>query len=213
MTVKLYGFGTPNMTKVLLTASQAGITYEYIHLNPAAGEIKTPEHLACHPLGKIPTLEEDDFNLYESTAICRYLANVSDTDLYGGDLRRMALIDQWTDFMTHHVGKWIGVYFFQEVVQKRFFEKDIDLAAMEEAIGFLKEQLPVIEKQLAENQYLCGDGITIADTIAFCFFNIHEVTEFEFNNYPNITRWYDLIKSSPAYEQAFSHLDGGMIIH
>jgi glutathione S-transferase len=211
--MKLYGFGTPNMTKVLLTADQLGIDYEYVHLNPAAGEIKTPEHLSRHPLGKIPVLEHDGNYIYESAAICRYLANISDSDMYKGDAKQLALIDQWVDLLAHHIGKWIGVYFFQEVVQKSFFKKDIDQAAIEEAKGFLKEQLPVMEKQLANNKYLCGDKITIADTTAFALFNIQEVTAFEFNDYVNIQAWYKTIKASPAYEKAFANLEGKLIIH
>ncbi len=206
--MKLYGFGTPNMTKVLLTADQLGVEYEYVHLNPAAGEIKSPEHLARHPLGKIPVLEDDGHFIYESAAICRYLANVSDSDMY-----KVAAIDQWIDFMSHHIGKWIGVFFFQEVVQNRFFNKEIDEEAMQEARGFLNEQLPVMDNQLQDKQYLTGDKITIADTIAFAFLNIHEVTAFEFNEYANINRWYESIKSSPAYEKAFSNLEGNTIIH
>ena len=201
------------MTKVLLTADQLGVEYEYVHLNPAAGEIKSPEHLARHPLGKIPVLEDDGHFIYESAAICRYLANVSDSDMYKGDAKQVAAIDQWIDFMSHHIGKWIGVFFFQEVVQNRFFNKEIDEEAMQEARGFLNEQLPVMDNQLQDKQYLTGDKITIADTIAFAFLNIHEVTAFEFNEYANINRWYESIKSSPAYEKAFSNLEGNTIIH
>ena len=211
--MKLYGFGTPNMTKVLLTAEQLGVEYEYVHLNPAAGEIKTPEHMARHPLGKIPVLEDEGHCIYESAAICRYMANISDSDMYTGDAKQLAAIDQWIDFTCHHIGKWIGTYFFQEIVQKSFFNKEINEEAMEEARGFLKEQLPVMEKHLKENQYLTGDTITIADTIAFAYYNIHEVTSFDFKDYTNITRWYDTIKSSPAYEKAFANLEGNMLIH
>ena len=211
--MKLYGFATPNMTKVLLCAEQLGLEYEYVHLNPAKGEIKTPEHIARHPLGKIPVLEHDGDIFYESSAICRYMANISDSEMYKGDAKHMALIDQWVDFMCHHIGKWVGVYFFQEIVNKRFFNKDINEEAMSEAKGHLAEQLPILDAQLAQGEYLTGDKMSIADPIAFGFFNIQEVTDFDFSAYPNIVRWYESIKASPAYDKAFSHFPGNMIIH
>ena len=164
--MKPYGFGTPNITKVLLTAEQLGMDYEYVHLNPAAGEHKTPEHLARHPLGKIPVLEHNGDCIFESAAICRYMANISDSDMYKGDAEQLAMIDQWIDFHCHHIGRWIGVYFFQEIVRKRFFNETIDEAAMEEARGYLAEQLPIMDKQLAAYPYLTGATITIADTIS-----------------------------------------------
>jgi glutathione S-transferase len=211
--MKLYGFAAPNMSKVLLCAEQLGLEYDFVHLNPAKGELKTPEHIARHPLGKIPVLEHDGDFFYESSAICRYMANISDSDMYKGDAKHMAIIDQWVDFMCQHIGKWIGVYFFQEIVSKRFFNKDIDEEAMSEAKGHLAEQLPVLDAQLGQGQYLCGDTMSITDPVAFALFNIQEVTNFDFSDYPNIVRWYDEIKSSAAYEKAFSNFSSNMIIH
>ena len=79
----IYGGSTYNATKVLFTAEELGVPYEYVHLNFVAGEHKSPAHLARHPLGKIPALERDDGPaLYDSRVICRFLDDRAAANLY-----------------------------------------------------------------------------------------------------------------------------------
>lgn len=211
--MKLYGFNTPNMTKVLLTAEILGLDYEYIKLNPGKAEHKTPEHLQRHPLGKIPVLEHDGRHFIESNSICRYLACVGDSGLYSGDAAGKAVIDQWVDLIAQHIGRWIGMFYFQEVIKTKFFGEQADAAAIEEARNYLNEQLPVMEQQLSSTSYLAGDDITIADIIAFSIFHTHEVTSLSLDDYPNIKRWYQEIKANPAYERVVAHYPDKQILN
>lgn len=200
--LKVYGGPTFNAFKVILTAEESGMEFEYIPVNLAEGEHKTPEHIKRHVLGKIPAIEHDGKALFESAAICRYLAQVSDSELYAGDAYQKAVIDQWLDLMSNHVGRWLGTHFFQEFVRPKFFQQEADLALLEEAQGFLKEQLPAVEKQLEKYAYLAGDKFTIADIFAFSYFQTHEDTSVELDSYPNISRWYAEIKQRPAVAKA-----------
>ena len=52
----IYSFPTFNLTKVLLTAEEAGVEYTLHLLDPMQGEHKSPEHMARHPLGKVPVI-------------------------------------------------------------------------------------------------------------------------------------------------------------
>ncbi|MCF7982099.1 MAG: glutathione S-transferase N-terminal domain-containing protein, partial [Pseudomonadales bacterium] len=131
--MKIYGFPTFNLTKVLLTAEELGLDYDYIALDPAKGEHKTPEHLQRHPLGKVPVLEHEGDYLYESAAICRYLSRISDSRLYSGDAKAKAKIDQWIDFGSLHIGKWLASYFFEEIIKTKFYGGSVDHALLAEA--------------------------------------------------------------------------------
>ena len=53
---------------------ELGLKYERISLDPQKGENKTPEYLKLNPTGKVPTLQDGDFTIFESAAICQYLA-------------------------------------------------------------------------------------------------------------------------------------------
>ena len=116
----IYGAPTFNATKLVFTAEELGLDYDYVHIDLRKGEHKTVEHIARHPLGKVPAIEIDGKPLFESNSICRFLAVNESSSLYEGDAYQLALIDQWADMMSHHAGRWLGVYYFQEFIVPRF---------------------------------------------------------------------------------------------
>ena len=202
--ITIYGATTFTATKVLFTAEEIGLDYEYVHLDLAKGEHKSPEHLARHPLGKVPALEHDGNCLIESASMCRYLANISDHKLYSADPLQAAHIDQMIDLMCHHVGRWLAVYFYQEVVLQRFYKKEPDQAAIAEAKGFLEQQLPYIEQTLTNNRFLCGSELTLADTIALPYFHAALTTSFTLDGFPAIARWHQEVSQRPAFVKALA---------
>ena len=86
--MKIYGFATNNVLKVVLTACELDLDFEFVLLNPGAGEHKSEDHLKRHPMGKVPVLEDGGDYLFESNAICRYLANREQSPMYGARQKR-----------------------------------------------------------------------------------------------------------------------------
>lgn len=204
--LKIYGASTFNATKVLFTAEELGLKYEYVHFDFAKGEHKSAEHLARFPLGKVPAVEHNGNYLIESASICRYLSNISNKKLYSNDPVEAAKIDQMIDFVCHHAGRWLAVYFFQEVVMMKYYGKEADEKAIAEAAGFLEQQLPFLDKILSENQFLCGDSITLADTVALPYFSACLSTTVKFDAYPSIQRWLNAGIERPAFKKAMAQM-------
>jgi glutathione S-transferase len=202
--VRIYGFNGKsfNIFKVLLTAEELGVEYEFIGLNPMAGEHKSPEHMKRHPLGKVPAIEHDGRYLYESNAICKYLCGLKGNKLYSTDLWEKALIDQWCDNVAFHAGRWLGTVFFEEIIKPMKMKKPADAAALKEAKGFLENQIPVIDQRLSASEFLAGKDYTVADVIAFSYFNGAEGTSVDFSSFPHMMKWYEKIKAREAYEKA-----------
>lgn len=207
--LKIYGAKTFNAVKAVLSAEEAGIDYEYVAMDFASGEHKSPEYIKIHPLGKIPAMEHNGHPIFESNNMCRYIANISDSNLYSKDALEAANIDQMVDFIGYHVGRWITTYFFQEIVKKAFQGTDPDPEEIAEAAGFLEQQMPYLDGILSENEFLCGDHVTIADCVAFAMIMAHEYTSFSIDNYANICRWYDQIKARPSYAAMMKHFPVG----
>src|SRR3954469_18305963 len=76
MALKLYGMREATCTqRVLATLAELGITdFEFIKINLFEKEQKNPSYLALQPWGKLPLLDDDGYLVYESRAICKYLA-------------------------------------------------------------------------------------------------------------------------------------------
>src|SRR6185312_12786820 len=71
--------GSPFGRAVLAALEEKGAAYRFAAVPP--GPLRSPEHLARHPMGRVPVLEHDGFMLYETQAILRYLDRVLPTPL------------------------------------------------------------------------------------------------------------------------------------
>ncbi len=87
-----YGvIGSPNSRNVEAVINHTGLPVERKYLGFFDGDLKTPEYLALNPNGKVPSLTDGDFVLWESNAIMQYLADkAGDAALFPKDLRQRA---------------------------------------------------------------------------------------------------------------------------
>ncbi|KAF9001510.1 thioredoxin-like protein [Cyathus striatus] len=99
MVLKLYG--NPNSTctkRVAVVLHEKKVPFEFVVIDFAKGEHKTPEYLTRQPFGQVPYLDDDGFILYESRAIGRYIAtkyaSQGTPGLIPTDLKKQALFEQ-----------------------------------------------------------------------------------------------------------------------
>ncbi len=94
MAIELYwGSGSPFAWRVMLTLEVKGLKYESKLLEFSKGEHKTPAYLRLNPRGKVPTLKDGEFVVYESIAIMAYLdRKYPDPPLFGKTAEEAGLI-------------------------------------------------------------------------------------------------------------------------
>lgn len=94
--LKLYGGARSRASIVQWYLEELSVPYEFILLDMAAGEHKTPEYLAINPIGKVPAIEDGEFKLWESGTILLYLAEKYDqSDV---SLEARSIWSQWILF-------------------------------------------------------------------------------------------------------------------
>ena len=88
-----------NVMKVLWGLGELGLPFERIDVGGAFGKTDTPEYRAMNPTGLVPTLQEDDFTLWESNVILRYLhaAHAPASPLFPAEPHARANVDRWMD--------------------------------------------------------------------------------------------------------------------
>ena len=202
----IYGYNTFNPEKAMLAAEELGIDYRYVKVELGQQENKSPEHLARHPLGKVPVLEHDGHYIIESATISRYLARIHDYRLYSAEPLRAAQIEGVMDMLICHVGPQAGTYFWQEVIRPRFFREEADTALVEGAQTMLANILPALDGMLSDSEFLCGDEVTLADTTAFPYFRVQEYTSMDLDGYPHLTRWYNAFAARPSVQRLQARL-------
>ena len=98
--LKIWGRTTSsNVQKVLWCCAELGIEYERVDLRGPFGGNRDPEYLAMNPNGRVPTIQDDSLVLWESNAICRYLATTRHGErLYPSDPKARANVERWMDW-------------------------------------------------------------------------------------------------------------------
>jgi len=166
----------------------------------------SPEFLKISPGHKVPAMVDDDgpggerLTLCESGAILKYLATKAGGKLYPADPVRQARVDQWFFYGTSTftpIAQQFGLFrhrFPEDVpqVRKHYEER-------------MRDMLGVLDKQLADNEYLAGD-YSIADISCYPDVHIHGSGDLGLSAYPNLARWHDAIAERPAVERAWAAL-------
>jgi glutathione S-transferase len=203
---RLYGFFTQNSLKTLYVAEEVVGDFEFQFVNLAKGEQKAEAFSRMTPIGKVPVLEHDGECLFESGAICRYIANVADSPLYPLDKLQRARVDQWMDFFSCHLGHWLSRLYFEAVIKPNFDLGGPDEAGIEEATKFANIQLGTLDAHLRDADWLANDAFSIADLFAFAYIEQHRALELSLEEYANVQAWFERIESRPAIAKARARL-------
>ena len=204
---RLYGFSTQNTKKVLYTLEELGAKYEFEFMNLFEGGQRKPEFLAKNPTGKVPLLQHDDDHIFESGAICRYVANVSDSKLYPQDKLQRAKVDQWMDFFSVHLGRWYNTLYFQSVLKVKANLGETDEAQCEEARKFIARESKMLNRWLGDHKFLTGEELTIADLFAFAYVEQAFDCKLSLDEYPQVKRWFESIESLESVGRARQKLE------
>jgi glutathione S-transferase len=188
---RLYGIPTQNTLKVGYVLDAVGVSYEFKLIDLSKKEQKSEAFLKINPVGKVPALQHNDFSMFESGAMCRYVANVENSALYPEDKMLRAQVDQWLDFFSAHLGRWLSTLFFEKVLKSKMGFGQADSSKCEEAQNFVLQQIEPVEKQLSQNNYFVGDKITIADYAAFAYIDQTTALQFDLSAYPSLKNWHD----------------------
>lgn len=199
--LKVYGADLSSpANKVRFLANAANIPYEYIKVNLRGGENKTEEYLRMHPAGKIPAINDDGFCLFESNAICRYLAIKHSSNLYPAELKQRAVVDQWMDFVSIHVGGAMSKVLFNKVFAP-IIKVPVDNQSMKDGYQFLDRFLPVIEGQLSKGKYLTLSEMSLADICLVSVLDPFDVAEIELSQYPAIVEFKNRLMAEEFYSR------------
>lgn len=198
-----------NTWKTVYVAEELGVDYQYTVVDFQTGAHKAPEHLARHPFGKLPTLTVGSDHIFESGAICRFMAANEKSPLYPDSPIKRAVIDQWMNFFTCHLGQSFNSYTFETVAKKKFGLGTPDQATIDSSLKSIQAQLPVVDTHLGKQTYMAGSALTIADLYCFAYSENAVAGGISLSDYPNFKKWFDKIKALPSIKRAHQKLGLG----
>ncbi len=199
---RLHGFFTQNSMKPLYVLEELGVEYEFCFVNLKTGENRAESFLKMNPSGKVPVLEHDGEFLFESGAICRYLATMEKSALFPADKLQRARVDQWMTFFTCHPGRWLSKIFFEQVIKPRANLGEPDEAACEQAVALAHQQLRVVDDWFEHTDWLANDTLSIADMFALAYVEQVHYIGFPLDDYPRVRAWFERLEARESTARA-----------
>ncbi|KAJ8437417.1 hypothetical protein Cgig2_031938 [Carnegiea gigantea] len=206
--VKVYG---PPMStavsRVLGCLLEKDVPFQLINVNMSKGEHKSPEFLKLQPFGQVPAFQDEAITLFESRAICRYIAekhaNKGNTKLYGTNLLEKASIEQWLEAESQSFNPPSSALLFQLALAPRM-KIPQDEGLIKQNKEKLAKVLDVYDKRLGDSRYLAGDEFTLADLSHLpnpqYLVSGTEVKEL-FMSRENVGRWWEEISSRESWKK------------
>ena len=147
--------------RVRIALIEKNIPCELVEIDMMARAHRGPAYLTLNPYGRVPTLAEDGFVLYESTAILEYLEATHPTPaLVPADARGRALVAMHMKLCDIQMARQTGTIIFP----KRFLPKDRwDEAAMTQAKKEIEKHLEIVDGQLKGQDYLVGNRYSLVE--------------------------------------------------
>ncbi|KAK7058104.1 thioredoxin-like protein [Favolaschia claudopus] len=199
-TLKLYGVSTATCTRRVATVlHELKVPFELVEVPYKNGEIKTPEFLKFQPFGQVPYLDDNGFILYESRAICRYVAaKYASSALLPTEHQANALFEQAASIEFANFEPSASKAGLQLYMSKQ--GQPCDENVVKEQLAVLEKKLEAYELILSRQRYLAGETLTLADLFhlpyaAYVTYGGSDIM----TRRPNVARWFNELISRPAW--------------
>ena len=191
--IDLYFWPTPNGWKISIALEEMGLPYTTHLINIGKGDQFDPEFLKIAPNNRMPAITDPDgpdgapISLFESGAILQYLARKTG-QFCGATERERIAVDQWLMWQMGGLGPMAGQahHFLKYAPEDIAYAKDRYRSETARLYG-------VLDRQLAQNEYVAGDFISIADFSIWGWASLWEGQQQTLEDKPHMAHWLDVM--------------------
>ena len=185
-----------NVKKVVWTAQELRLGFDRHEAGGVHGVVKTSAYMALNPNSQIPTVVDDDYILWESNVITRYLcAKHATGTLYPVDLKERFDAERWMEWQQTSVNPASRNGFWHLI---RLPAAECDPAIVAQSNAAVEPLMAILDAHLATRRFMVGDDFTMADIPLGCevqrWFGLPQAREPR----PHIERWYAALLARPA---------------
>ena len=195
--LKIWGrMSSINVKKVVWTAQELGLDFQRTEAGGLFGVVTTPDYMALNPNSLVPVIEDDDYVLWESNVIVRYLcAKHSAGQIYPTDLRERFDAERWMDWQQTTLNPVSRPGFWQLI---RTPPEQRNAALMAESNAAVEALMFTLDMHLAHRAFMVGERFTVADIPLACevhrWFGLPQPRQ----SRPHIERWYASLRARQA---------------
>jgi glutathione S-transferase len=198
MTLKIYGIARTRAFRVLWVSKEAGIPYEHLPIEIQGANPETEAYLKLNPNGRLPTIDDDGFILWESLAITTYLAKKHATGtLYPASLQGEARVWQWSLWAANEVERAVNIW---SLHANRLPPAERDPEKLADTLRIIEKPFRVLDGALAGRNWLIADDFTVADLNVAAV--IGRAIDMDLSANRNLAAWLRRCYDRPAAREA-----------
>lgn len=203
--IDLYFWPTPNGWKASIALEEMELPYTTHLINIGKGDQFDPEFLKVSPNNRMPAIIDPDgpdgapISVFESGAILMYLARKTGR-FYGDTERDRISVEEWLMWQMGGVGPMAGqAHHFQKYAPQLDPPQDLPYAKdrYRAEVGRL---YGVLDRRLAEHEYVAGDFYSIADMSIWGWASLWEGQQQVLEDKPHFTRWLETVGARPGVQ-------------
>jgi GST-like protein len=206
--IDLYYWTTPNGHKITMFLEESGLEYQIKPINIGKGDQFAPEFLKVAPNNRIPAIVDHApadggaaISIFESGAILLHLAEKIG-QFIPNNLRGRNEVMQWLFWQVGGLGPMAGQNHHFSAGAPEQLPYAIDRYVRETGRLY-----GVLNKRLADREFVAGDSYSIADMASYPWIVSHTKQSQNLDDFPNLKRWFDAIKARPATQRAYAISD------
>lgn len=203
--IDLYYWTTPNGHKITLFLEESGLEYQIKPINIGKGEQFADEFLRIAPNNRIPAICDHapadgglPLPVFESGAILLYLAEKIG-HFIPVNLRGRNEVMQWLFWQVGGLGPMAGQNHHFSAGAPEQLPYAIDRYVRETGRLY-----GVLNKRLADREFIAGEQYTIADMACYPWIVPHAKQAQNLDDFPHLQRWFEAIKARPATQRAYA---------
>jgi len=202
---------------IMLLAAAEKIEIDYQLVDLFTGENYQPAFTSINPNQAVPFLVDTDFQLAESSAILKYLADKVHAPSYPTEPCARARVNERMDWFNTGLYRDLGygLVYPQVLDSHRKGDDQAHRQHLDWSRAKAKHWLEILDRHLlgGNSRFVCGDTPTLADFMGACYVSLGDVIRLDYSAYPNITSWLANVKALPYWnstqEAFYSHFVGG----
>jgi len=200
--MKLYFAPKTRATRPRWLLEELGVPYELINVDLEKGENKQISYLRVHPLGKVPALVDGEVTVFESTAICMYLADKFPEKKFAPALGtpERAQYYQWMAYAGATLEPLISEYgMHTQYLPEDKRNPEVAAAAKVAALAAIK----VVEHAMLGKMYLIGEKFGATDVVLGSVMRWADSMKL-LEGAPDLQSWLYELKSHAAFKKAMA---------
>jgi glutathione S-transferase len=200
--MKLYDGGrAPNPRRVRIYLAEKGLTVPIVPVDLGSMEQKSVAFTAINPLQRVPALVLDDGTVItESIAICRYFEALHpEPAMFGTGAHEQAMVEMWDRRIEHNLYLPVSYVF-------RHLHPAMKTAEVPQVPEWgevnkrrVEEFLPILDRQLAERQFVAGEHFSVADITALVAIDFMKPARLAVAPvHGHVLRWHATVSARPS---------------